>query len=96
MWSNGGQNRRDTRAHARQLFFIGVQNLYYLTCLAVALLWSKIDSLHSTRVRISPIIEQYHAFYTSEYKNLAFLARARVLVRESSKIDKNRLCLWTL
>ena len=24
---------------------------YLVTCLAVALLWSKIDSLHSTRVR---------------------------------------------
>ena len=28
---------------------------YLVTCLAVALLWSKIDSLHSTRVRISPL-----------------------------------------
>ena len=26
---------------------------YLVTCLAVALLWSKIDSLHSTRARIS-------------------------------------------
>ena len=26
---------------------------YLVTCLAVALLWSKIDSLHSTRVRVS-------------------------------------------
>ena len=40
---------------------------YLVTCLAVALLWSKIDSLHSTRVRAYlSTFEQYHAFYTSE------------------------------
>ena len=35
---------------------------YLVTCLAVALLWSKIDSLHSTRVRISPLLNSTTLF----------------------------------